>query len=349
MKYVVHIDAEHRRTVVERDRDGRRFHPKWTANDVSNFNNLLKIERDEERAARLRRRIESVDQKISQLNGYAETLRERQDLLQNPPVTNLRFGRFTDTEDRHLVHAYKEVCDADPDAKSFWSMVSKMMGGTRLPKQCEARWEAKHAANYRGPRWSIEDDEGLKRVVEQNGAHTWARIAQLLPGRTRTPMQCRARWVNYVDPKVSKAKFYEDEVRTILVEHHKRGNKWAEIAGLLPGRTDMAVKNYWNQSLRWRFELFVAEEVEPTLPAGSAPASTPGGAAAASPKGGPKSAGAAPAPAFDLSGPLLERALAACAASKKAPAPKPARAPAPEEAPKPKRARRAPKPPRAPK
>ncbi|KAL7586140.1 hypothetical protein Lser_V15G37631 [Lactuca serriola] len=124
-----------------------------------------------------------------------------------------------------MLNMKTKVCDSDHNTNS------NNNGGGEALKQKE-----RHIVS-----WSQEEDEILREQISIHGTDNWTIIASKF--KDKTTRQCRRRWFTYLNSDFKKGGWSPEEDMLLCEAQRIFGNRWTEIAKVVSGRTDNAVKN----------------------------------------------------------------------------------------------------------
>jgi hypothetical protein len=108
-------------------------------------------------------------------------------------------------------------------------MLSLPQGKLHSPRLCQPKC-----------RFSSSDDSILRRIVENAGTENWERVASLMDNKT--PRQCKERWTNYIDPRLSRDNWTTEDNALLYTKVADLGTKWKAIAVFFPGRSKNFLK-----------------------------------------------------------------------------------------------------------
>ncbi|KAG8009445.1 Myb-related protein A [Nibea albiflora] len=112
----------------------------------------------------------------------------------------------------------------------------------------ESKEKSKEKKTLCKVKWSRDEDEKLKKLVEQHGTDSWKLISNFFPGRTDG--QCQHRWQKVLNPELVKGPWTKEEDQKVIDLVHKYGPKrWSVIAKHLQGRIGKQCRERWHNHL----------------------------------------------------------------------------------------------------
>ncbi|XP_074565938.1 transcription factor MYB124-like [Curcuma longa] len=106
--------------------------------------------------------------------------------------------------------------------------------------------------------WTPQEDDLLREHIALHGIDNWTSIAALF--KDKSSRQCRRRWNTYLNSECKKGGWSAEEDMILCEAQKMFGNRWTEIAKVVPGRTDNAVKNRFSTLCKKRSTIEVSSK-----------------------------------------------------------------------------------------
>eukprot|EP01016_Furgasonia_blochmanni_P050470 TRINITY_DN7804_c0_g1_i6.p1 TRINITY_DN7804_c0_g1~~TRINITY_DN7804_c0_g1_i6.p1 ORF type:complete len:844 (-),score=291.32 TRINITY_DN7804_c0_g1_i6:306-2837(-) len=133
--------------------------------------------------------------------------------------------------------------------QSTWEQQAKSLGSPEPSITTKSIAESsKDLSLQKHGKWTPEEDELLRNVVQLYGEKQWRKISDHIPGRSA--IQCLHRWTKILKPGLKKGPWTIEEDQKLISWVKKEGpTKWAQAAALIKGRSGKQCRERWYNNL----------------------------------------------------------------------------------------------------
>ncbi|KAJ6599306.1 MYB4R1 [Mycena vulgaris] len=141
------------------------------------------------------------------------------------------------------IQSLQEILKNKPNQnKVDWVEIAQELGTNRLPIDC-----MRHGLERPRHIWTAEADQKVLDAVRQYGM-AWSLVAKYVAPDV-TAGQCSSRFLRTLDPSLRRGAWSSEEDKRLIAAVAGYGKAWAEVASVVPGRTNEQCRDRWTGSL----------------------------------------------------------------------------------------------------